>query len=207
MYATINHEPAETDKYRLQEIIEVAPTGTNYSDPLEGTHSIQTTSGSDLLIYWDPHKNCLTTQSAKTDKINKLATTSQMLSEINEAFGLPVKDYERIFNIKRATYYNWKKGMEPADQNHSQKIDALYEIASEVKQFNHHAYGRLAKTRPVNGKTLLDLLSESPINKQAVIETCKNLTQLITARENHQPDKVSNVALSGVYIEDSGTSK
>ncbi|MDX1695991.1 MAG: hypothetical protein R3208_19655, partial [Ketobacteraceae bacterium] len=66
---------------------------------------------------------------------------------------------------------------------------------------------RLAKTRPVNGKTLLDLLSESPINKQAVIETCKNLTQLITARENHQPDKVSNVALSGVYIEDSGTSK
>ena len=122
-----------------------------------------------------------------------ILTTSSMLKSIHGALGLAVTDYAKIFNVKRATYYNWiKDKTDPDSEEAIERIKSIFHVAERVSVFNRFSYGRKAKTYTYDGDTLLSLLCESRLNTEKIISLCQKLTTILKSREANSP---SNTAL------------
>ncbi len=184
-------DPAQEPHFDITVIEYKVPTGAT-----SAVQDIALTGSGEFYLIKEASNDSSSVELAEPSLISPI----EMLSVISEAFGLPVKDYENIFGIKRATYYNWKKGIEPSDI-HFKRIEALYDIALVVNEFNSHAYGRMAKTTSYDGKTLLSLLSEKTLNIDSIVSICHHLTKLISARSKGLEASKSDVVVSSVYFE------
>ena len=105
-----------------------------------------------------------------------------MLKRIFCTFGLSIKDYEHIFKVKRATIYNWKKGIELLEHQF-EKITELHKIYYKIAPYMNHRVGRLGKTHKFKNTTLLQKLSLDLIDNDSVIEHFKILNIILESRE------------------------
>ena len=157
----------------------------------EDTTAIQgwaVTERSGGSVYINSNKN-----QEKSDEIS----AQLMVETILTSFGLAVKDYEKIFGIKRATIYNWKKGGQPNVDSQFEKLREVYQIALQVSSVLKHRVGRLGKTHLYKGTSVVQKLVLCPINTELTIEHFKCLNTILDKQNKvYQEHKVADNSLA-----------
>ncbi len=130
-------------------------------------------------------------------------SVKDMVETIVSNFGLAIKDYEAIFGVKRATIYNWKKGGQPSDASHFEKIKNVYQLALDVALILEHRLGRQGKTHLYKGTSVVNKIDS--LQRDELIDHCRILNKLLAAQQevaNSHPNTSSEdrVILSGEVV-------
>lgn len=166
-------------------------TATIPSHAHESTHAVQgwsVTERSGGSVYVNSNIN-----EENTDEVSAQLMVETVLS----SFGLAVKDYEQIFGVKRATIYNWKKGVQPNVDAQFEKLREVYQIAQHVAPIMNHRAGRLGKTHLYKDTSVVQKLVSSPIDADSTIEHFKCLNTILDKQNKvYQEHKVADNSLS-----------
>ena len=88
---------------------------------------------------------------------------AEMLHAIERVFGDSESDLAKMLRVSRPMIYHYRHGREPSEENR-QRLCALAEFASEwTGVVSSSLHGLLKKKQP-EGRSLLDFLSDSPLD-------------------------------------------
>jgi hypothetical protein len=125
--------------------------------------------------------SCTTvTRSIATEVVPVLSiemrkTTADMVKELQNFFGINVKETADILKVSRPMIYHYQKGKEPAIDN-KRRLVLLNSIVDEWDSLSTSAMKVHMKTRQPEGKTLFDYLNEENINITAIREIMRRAT-------------------------------
>jgi hypothetical protein len=95
----------------------------------------------------------------ETRRKSDVANLIHNLAKIRSAFGLNMTEFSQVFGISRPTAYAWFQGSEPK-HDLLRKIWQLSSYADEIQQIQIARIGTLLRRPLIEGKCLLDLLTE-----------------------------------------------
>lgn len=98
-----------------------------------------------------------------------LPSTSEQLKSIQSVFCLNKTDLAKVCQVQRQTVYDWTGGKYPATGDNERRLSALFQIASTLKAEGTSLGARVAARRLESGESVLSLLTESPLNVNAIV--------------------------------------
>ncbi len=96
-----------------------------------------------------------------------VANAREQVSAIKLHLGLSMSDIADALQVKRPTVYQWLSGSEPRQAN-LKRLHKLYGVAREWSGLNDKTPGRYLRVPIINGKSLIDLLSEDDLDSEAI---------------------------------------
>lgn len=108
---------------------------------------------------------------------------SDIVDSVKVALGLPNKDIASIFGVSRQTLHSYKNSTDEHTVNSSNKKRALTlsEIIDEISPKFDRSPGAMAKNYTRDGKSLLDLLSESNLNIAEIVRLADSLSEKMSS--------------------------
>ena len=107
---------------------------------------------------------------------------SDIVDTVKVALGLPNKDIANIFGVSRQTLHSYKNSTDEHAVNSANKKRALAlsDIIVQISPKFIRSPGAMAKNYTVNGKSLLDLLSEPNLDIDEIIRLSDSLSEKMT---------------------------
>ncbi|MCQ9084881.1 hypothetical protein [Vibrio harveyi] len=120
------------------------------------------------------------TDNGNTTEVLSIA---DIVDLVKVALGLPNKDVASIFGVSRQTLHSYKNSADDHTVNASNQKRALTlaEIIQEVRPKFNRSPGAMAKNYTVEGKSLLDLLSEPTLNISNIVWFADKLAEKMSA--------------------------
>ncbi|MCG9723387.1 helix-turn-helix domain-containing protein [Shewanella sp. Isolate7] len=114
-----------------------------------------------------------------TDKTVEVLSIADIVDLVKVALGLPNKDVARIFGVSRQTLHSYKNAADEQTVNAANQKRALTlaEIISEISPKFNRSPGAMAKNYTVEGKSLLDLLSEPSLKVREIVWLSEKLAE------------------------------
>ncbi|WP_163933832.1 hypothetical protein [Paraferrimonas sp. SM1919] len=125
-------------------------------------------------VYKQPYKGIKIAQGLEK-------SIPEMVEHIISSFGIPVKDFEVILGVKRASIYSWKNGVHEPQGNVYYKLYKLYNL-SKSHGFDGTRLGRAAKTIKMDGTTFIEKLSKEMLNFHSIDRHYQSLRELAIKR-------------------------
>lgn len=106
-------------------------------------------------------------------------SVSDIIDTVKVTLGLPNKDIASIFRVSRQTLHSYKNSTDEHAINPSNQKRALrlYEIMAETKPKFNRSPGAMAKNYTLNGKSLLELLSEPNLDICEITKLTDSLSE------------------------------
>jgi DNA-binding XRE family transcriptional regulator len=156
--------------------------------------SVSLSSSSSLPeMYWAPvFAQPSTTHSGVSEPLlgrtarepQLLPTTAEQLASVQAAFGLSKTQLAQVCKVQRQTIYDWYAGNFEAEGNNARRLAAVYGIAESLRIAGRRPLLARAVSRALStGSTLLDLLLEEEVDREAVSSVVAQLDEAtVTAR-------------------------
>jgi DNA-binding transcriptional regulator YiaG len=94
-----------------------------------------------------------------------VATLGEKLTFVRHYFSLNVSDLARVLRVGRPTLYSWIRGEAEPHRANQDRIDDIYEIASDWRQVTAEPIGWLGRSRSSSGQTFIEALSEERLDQ------------------------------------------
>ncbi|MGR6834290.1 hypothetical protein [Aliivibrio wodanis] len=127
-------------------------------------------------------------------------SAQSMITKVTDSFGLAIKDYETIFGVKRATIYNWKKGIQPAIDAQFKKLQELYGMSDDIAEVLNNKVGRLSKTHHYHDSTIIQKLSQTKIDHTEILAHYELLNTIVMNQKSVHKKYGSNVITEDTVI-------
>lgn len=128
--------------------------------------------------------------SEQTDcaKNTDILSIADIVNSVKVTLGLPNKDIASIFKVSRQTLHSYKSSNDQHAVNSSTKERALLlsSIMAEISPKFNRSPGAMAKNYVMDGKSLLDLLSETELDIPSIVKISNGLSDKLspnTAKE------------------------
>jgi len=109
---------------------------------------------------------------------------AEMVSDIRASLSLRITELATILNVERQTVYAWLRGdATPLDRNQD-RLRAVWELARWWRSNSLVAVGNSVRQRGDDSKSVVDLLSESPLPEQSIRTLLSNLASTETAQSD-----------------------
>ncbi|MCL1092012.1 hypothetical protein L2744_20900 [Shewanella profunda] len=114
-----------------------------------------------------------------SDNKIELLGIADIVDLVKVALGLPNKDIANIFGVSRQTLHSYKNAADDHTVNASNQKRALTlaEIIQEISPKFNRSPGAMAKNYTVEGKSLLNLLSEPSLNIREIVRLSGKLAE------------------------------
>lgn len=114
-----------------------------------------------------------------TDKAVEVLSIADIVDSVKVTLGLPNKDIANIFGVSRQTLHSYKNAANEQTVNAANQKRALTlaEIIRQISPKFIRSPGAMAKNYTVNGKSLLDLLSEQLLNEREIVWLSEQLAE------------------------------
>ena len=105
------------------------------------------------------------------------------MNSVKVTLGLPNKDIVSIFKVSRQTLHSYKNSNDQHAVNSSTKERALLlsKIIAEISPKFNRSPGAMAKNYVMDGKSLLDLLSEPKLDIPSIVKISSSLSDKISS--------------------------
>jgi hypothetical protein len=107
-------------------------------------------------------------------------TPVDQVTAIKFYLGLKISDIASILHVQRPTIYEWLSGTSPHQSNY-RRLHQLYEIASEWRSLSYKQIGNYARTPRLGEKSLLNLLSQDTLDRDAITTALKIISEQLAA--------------------------
>jgi hypothetical protein len=110
----------------------------------------------------------------------RLRTPVEQLDDVTMTFSLNTTQTADVFGVSRPTIYEWRRGAAPGLENRA-RLNALHELAEYYRSLNPAPIGEaLTWTDTSTGRSLLDLLTAQPLDREAVLRCLAALPHRIS---------------------------
>ncbi|ELI5735573.1 hypothetical protein RRK63_004316 [Vibrio fluvialis] len=124
------------------------------------------------------------TRQNKHQQEQSVLGMADIVAMVKVSLGLPNKDIARIFGVSRQTLHAYKNS---TDEHHTvnaskkERALTLSEIIKEIQPKFARSPGAMAKNYMMDGKSLLDLLSEPELNITDIVRLADNLAEKMSS--------------------------
>lgn len=122
---------------------------------------------------------------------------------VRDVFGLNVSDAAQVFGVGRPTIYLWANALDMGAVRTAKqdRMKQVYRVAKLCEKVAPLPVGALKAALPESGETLLDLLSEEPINLNKVGQAMQRLKSMAPAFRQLEHEKSVKVVkeLKGAF--------
>lgn len=112
----------------------------------------------------------------------QLQSIADIVDLVKVELGLPNKDIANIFRVSRQTLHAYKHStdMHTVNTANMERAFLLANVIDEIRAKFNRSPGAMAKNYVMDGKSLLDLLSESELNIPNIVRISNNLAEKMT---------------------------
>lgn len=122
-------------------------------------------------------------KQAKADAADVLAG-ADLIAEIKATLGVSMTDLASIVGVSRQTVYDWIGGQQVSDVNYGRLLE-LRRVCLDWRSLTNRPLVRLLRAKTAEGRTLLDLLGEAPLDRSLIQSHMEALAKRI-AEEGRQ---------------------
>ncbi|QXO17210.1 hypothetical protein [Vibrio ostreae] len=122
-------------------------------------------------------------EQADYEKNTDILSIADIVNSVKVTLGLPNKDIASIFKVSRQTLHSYKNSNDQHAVNSSTKERALLlsEIITEISPKFNRSPGAMAKNYVMDGKSLLDLLSETKLDIPSIVKISNSLSDKLSS--------------------------
>lgn len=122
-------------------------------------------------------------EQAESAKNTDILSIADIVNSVKITLGLPNKDIASIFKVSRQTLHSYKNSNDLHVVNSSTKERALLlsEIIAKISPKFNCSPGAMAKNYMMDGKSLLDLLSEPTLDILSIVKISNSLSDKISS--------------------------
>ncbi len=151
-------------------------TATAGITPTMAFKSRVATSGSlDRLVSEDRTDAVAKSREGSVDRIGKQTTAdaadvlvgADLIAEIKATLGVGISDLAAIVGVSRQAVYGWIGGGQVSDTNYERLME-LRRVCVDWRSLTNRPLGRLLRAKTAEGRSLLDLLGEAPLDRSLI---------------------------------------
>ncbi|MEJ2912238.1 hypothetical protein [Pseudoalteromonas sp. C12FD-1] len=117
-----------------------------------------------------------------------LVSLSDIIKQIKIGIGLPNKDVARIFDVSRQTlhsYQNQSLEQRVANTATRERAKELHDIMLQLQSKFEYSPGAVAKNYTMNGKSLVDLLSEQKLDHNSIYKFADKIAEILVSQNTN----------------------
>jgi AcrR family transcriptional regulator len=92
---------------------------------------------------------------------------ADLIAEIKATLGVSITDLASMAGVSRQAVYDWIGGGQVSDANYDRLL-ALRRVCLDWRSLTNRPLGRLLRAKTAEGRSLLDLLGEDPLDRSLI---------------------------------------
>ena len=118
---------------------------------------------------------------------------ADLIAEIKATLGVSVTDLAAIAGVSRQAVYDWIGGGQVSDANYDRLLE-LRRVCLDWRSLTSRPLGRLLRAKTAEGRSLLDLLAEEPLDRALIQPHLKALAKRVAEEEGQRQARSARLA-------------
>lgn len=135
------------------------------------------------------------------DRIDKQTTAdaadvlagADLIAEIKATLGVSITDLASIAGVSRQAVYDWIGGGQVSDANYDRLLK-LRRVCLDWRSLTNRPLGRLLRAKTAEGRSLLDLLGEEPLDRSLIQSHLEALAKRVAEEEGQRQARKARLA-------------
>lgn len=135
------------------------------------------------------------------DEVDCKRSPSELLASISANLSLRVSELAEVLKVTRPAIYSWMSSDPSLREENRKRLFSIAQIASDWSKFSNLPVGTAVRRSTLSSKSLLDLLKEDKIDREAIAELLKELADLISEEADKKKKKSVAERAKGLGID------
>jgi AcrR family transcriptional regulator len=110
---------------------------------------------------------------------------ADLIAEIKATLGVSITDLAAIAGVSRQAVYDWIGGGQVSDANYERLLE-LRRVCLDWRLLTNRPLGRLLRAKTAEGRSLLDLLGEAPLDRSPIQSHLEALAKRVAEEEGQR---------------------
>jgi AcrR family transcriptional regulator len=110
---------------------------------------------------------------------------ADLIAEIKATLGVSITDLASMAGVSRQAVYDWIGGGQVSDANYGRLL-ALRRVCLDWRSLTNRPLGRLLRAKTAEGRSLLDLLGEDPLDRSLIQGHLEALAKRVAEEEGQR---------------------